>query len=260
MKGIVLLDLDETLHYSAKQKHKAWQHILNFFGFEWEISNANPQHELDGIEPILWPERGLPPHEFLRQLLRNLGLGLKTFDRSRAVNDISTEEQLFKFLQKEWSDSLIRSAHEMATEEVPGAVNMVKKIFAKDYHMGVITQAPTEYAEIILSKLGLLNRENPYINAIVGSEKVARPKPDPEGLIIATKLVWLDQFPDSQDEPPKALLFVGDSQSDELASANLGIPFLMIDRILAEGRIILPDGDTIQLDIPPIRGEKEIWN
>ena len=126
--------------------------------------------------------------------------------------------------------------------------------------MGVITQAPTEYAEIILSKLGLLNRENPYINAIVGSEKVARPKPDPEGLIIATKLVWLDQFPDSQDEPPKALLFVGDSQSDELASANLGIPFLMIDRILAEGRIILPDGDTIQLDIPPIRGEKEIWN
>ena len=188
------MDLDETLHYSAKFKQKAWKNILNFFGYEWKISAANPTHELEGINPEKWPNIGLSPREFTTQLLKNLDLDLKNFNHAGITEGVHTEEQLLSFLEKEWSDRLISAAREMDVEEVPGAVGMVQKLYAEDYPMGVVTQAPTEYAEIILGKLGLTNAEKPYISAIVGGEMVSRPKPDPEGLVKATQLVWLNQL------------------------------------------------------------------
>lgn len=268
MKGIILLDLDETLHYSAKIKQKAWQHVLNFFGYEWTISSESPGHELDGIESKNWPRRGLSPRKFIKELLQNLGLSLNNFNSIGDAVDIASEEQLLSFLEQEWSKKLIEAAKETRMEEVPGAVDMVKKLYTEGYRMGVVTQAPTEYARVVLGKLGLIEDDNSFISAVVGGDMVSYPKPDPEPLFKAVQSVYLNEiklnYPDEEIPVEEFIIkrnidtvaLIGDSQSDIDAGANFGIPVLMIDEIMQKGQLDLPDGAQILLEQPTIRGER----
>lgn len=264
MRGIILVDLDETLHNSAKIKAAAWKHILDFFDYQWNERMGTENDELRGVEAALRPPRGLAPKEFIRQLLANICLSSRDINRDKIQQIFSSENDLFVFLENEWSVKLLQAAKEIEIEEIPGALNIIRQLYDEGYRIGVVTQAPSDYAEVVLEKLQLITTEKNYISTIVGGEMVRQPKPHPESLIFATQMILLDQikeFYEKEENIPieeyieltkskfKPLAFIGDSDSDKLAGEKYGIPVYMIDDILREGKIEL-EGKTIYLDSP----------
>ena len=101
MKGIILSDLDETLHKSAKLKQQAWKHILDFFNYHWNDSLGSEKDELRGVTEGKRPATGLSPKEFIEKLLSNLELGLKNYDRSKIPEHFERTIDLIAFLEKE---------------------------------------------------------------------------------------------------------------------------------------------------------------
>lgn len=206
---IILLDLDETIHFSEEMKTKAWSDILRPFGFCWEEENIG---DLISVPKDKRPKSGLSPHDFIVSLIDNLNLNNiipKLYGDNLAPEEIKYRmglvellfdenklQKMIEIMKDYWSVSLIGEARRFAEEgkiqEVPGAVETIMSAHEKGFNIGIITQAPTEYAEIILKSLGLLNNkvEENYIDVVVSGDMVKNPKPHPESLILATDLIF----------------------------------------------------------------------
>ena len=206
---IILFDLDETIHFSEEMKAKAWTDILRPFGYCWEEENID---NLISVPKDKRPKSlGLSPNDFIATLVHNLGLSNMNVNLygenltpdeikyrknlSQLLSDGEKFEKMIKIMKSFWSSSLIDEAKRFVKEgrikEVPGAVGAIMAAYKKGYKIGVVTQAPAEYAEIVLGSLGLLNTtlEDNFIDVIISGDMVQNKKPHPESLILATELI-----------------------------------------------------------------------
>jgi phosphoglycolate phosphatase-like HAD superfamily hydrolase len=215
---ILLFDLDETIFFSEEIKTKAWTDILRTFGYCWEKENVD---DLTSVPKELRPKTGLSPHDFIKELLINLELV-----SPNATNEDGLESTVQE-MKNQWTTSLISWVKQFALEgeikEVPGASSVIKEAKKNGFRIGVVTQAPVEYANEVLCYLGLIdsqNEQNNVIDALVSGDMVTNPKPDPESLILACKLIYQKELPGNyffgpgETVYPSPLAVIGDTSAD----------------------------------------------
>lgn len=98
--------------------------------------------------------------------------------------------------------------HDEMVTAFPNAKSLIKTLYKKGYKLGVVSSKRTDLVEHGLELFGLKDK----MQVILGEEAVSNPKPDPEGINKAIKLV-----------NGKKALYVGDGVSDILAGKNAGI-------------------------------------
>jgi len=104
--------------------------------------------------------------------------------------------------------------HKQCTESAivyDGVMELVKALYERGVKMGVATNAPTPFALRMLEHVGLA----PYFEDIVGADRVALPKPDPEMLQVTLEAVAFDSKKDRA-------FMVGDNSKDMEAGFRAG--------------------------------------
>lgn len=96
------------------------------------------------------------------------------------------------------------------TTLLPGAREGLEALAAAGVKIGYATSKRSDYADMILAHLGVLD----FFEARIGPEHVSRPKPDPEALLKAA---------DSLGVAESDFVFVGDTDFDVLAARAAGI-------------------------------------
>ena len=98
-------------------------------------------------------------------------------------------------------------------QEVPGASEAIHELRRRSYRLGVLTRSHHAYAVEALRKMGVEGE----FDAILGRGETPRPKPYPEALQHASKLMGL---------PLEEILFVGDHHIDSTSAANADCAFV----------------------------------
>ncbi len=97
----------------------------------------------------------------------------------------------------------------------PGCIACLERLSRAGATLSVCTNKTQSLAERLLNRLGLADR----FAIIIGADSVSKCKPD-AGHILAT-LAAID------GDPGKAIM-IGDSQTDERAALNAGLPFIFV--------------------------------
>ena len=158
------------------------------------------------------PKTGLSPYDYIENLIDSLELltqSINLLEEDQSLEereyrikldsllpDQDKRKGMIQIMKDHWTSSLIAHAKLFAEEgrirEVPSASDEIKRARQKGYRIGIITQAPVEYAKEVLSFLGLVdkhNEENNVVDVVVSGDMVKKPKPDPESLVLATELI-----------------------------------------------------------------------
>lgn len=172
----VLFDLDGTLLNTRELINRSFVHTFEHF---------RPDHVLtdEELDSFFGPS--------LRQ----------TFSR------YSTDEQEIEEMIQYYREFNVASHDEMVTA-FPGAKSLIRTLARKGYKLGVVSSKKTDLVEHGLEIFGMRDK----IKVIIGEEDVKNPKPDPEGILEAMRIL------DS-----KKALYVGDGVGDIEAGKNAGI-------------------------------------
>lgn len=172
----VLFDLDGTLLNTRELINRSFVHTFEHF---------RPDHVLtdEELDSFFGPS--------LRQ----------TFSR------YSTDEQEIEEMIHYYRQFNVASHDEMVTA-FPGAKSLIRTLARKGYKLGVVSSKKTDLVEHGLEIFGMRDK----IKVIIGEEDVKNPKPDPEGILEAMRIL------DS-----KKALYVGDGVGDIEAGKNAGI-------------------------------------
>lgn len=172
----VLFDLDGTLLNTRELINRSFVHTFEHF---------RPDHVLtdEELDSFFGPS--------LRQ----------TFSR------YSTDEQEIQQMIQYYREFNVASHDEMVTA-FPGAKSLIRTLARKGYKLGVVSSKKTDLVEHGLEIFGMRDK----IKVIIGEEDVKNPKPDPEGILEAMRIL------DS-----KKALYVGDGVGDIEAGKNAGI-------------------------------------
>ncbi len=119
----------------------------------------------------------------------------------------STDEQEIEEMIQYYREFNVSSHDEMVTA-FPGAKSLIRTLARKGYKLGVVSSKKTDLVEHGLEIFGMRDK----IKVIIGEEDVKNPKPDPEGILEAMRIL------DS-----KKALYVGDGVGDIEAGKNAGI-------------------------------------
>lgn len=96
--------------------------------------------------------------------------------------------------------------HDRMTRAFDGTLETLSRLKAQGHPVGVVTSKLQRSAERTLRHVGL----RPFVDAVVGADSVARPKPDPEPVLLALSLLG---------RRPREAVLVGDSPHD-LSAGN----------------------------------------
>jgi pyrophosphatase PpaX len=121
---------------------------------------------------------------------------------ARSADDV---EVLFQRYRTFWLEH-----HDRLTRCFPGALETVAALRARGHPVGVVTAKIEEGARRTLRHVGLL----PHVDAIVGADTCARPKPDPMPVHVALERLG---------RPPDEAVLVGDSPHDLAAGNAAGV-------------------------------------
>jgi 2-phosphoglycolate phosphatase len=99
---------------------------------------------------------------------------------------------------------------EAGTRLHPGMGELVRDLAGRGVPLGIVTSKRRDHSEAILKALGVRDR----FRVLVGSEDVARMKPDPEGLLRAVAALGV--------APPECL-YVGDTRVDVETARGAGV-------------------------------------
>jgi phosphoglycolate phosphatase len=91
-----------------------------------------------------------------------------------------------------------------------GVAELLRDIEAKGVHWGVVTNKPGRFTRPLMAALGLSER----VGAIVSGDDCPRPKPHPDTLLLASRLIGV---------APGECLYVGDAERDMVAGAAAGM-------------------------------------
>jgi phosphoglycolate phosphatase len=97
----------------------------------------------------------------------------------------------------------------------PGVVDCLRELSARGLKLAVVTNALQHLAEAILDRFGIA----PYLDLVLGGDRVVRHKPHPEPLLQACRTF---------DVAPQAALMVGDSINDVQAARAAGCPVVAV--------------------------------
>ena len=104
-----------------------------------------------------------------------------------------------------------REIHDELVAPFPGAVDLVRSLREEGSRIGVVTSKRRGMAERTLERCGLAG----LCDVLVGADDVVRGKPDPEPVLLALKLLGLE-------DRAEATLFVGDAPFDVRAGREAG--------------------------------------
>ena len=153
---------------------------------------------------------GLPaaPADAIR---RTIGLDLTT-----VVGILAGEE--WKPRAQEFLDHFLSKADEVMvahTSFLPGAARVLRTLHGAGYRLGVVSTKYRHRVEEALERDGLRS----FVEVVVGSDDVPHPKPAPDGLLRATRLLEM---------PIGDCVFIGDSEVDAMAAQALGMGFVAV--------------------------------
>lgn len=148
----ILFDLDGTLIDSNEIILKTFEHVLNKFVPEVEVTR-------DLLKSFIGPS-----------LLQTFG----TYRDSDTVQEMIREYRAYYVL------------HEAEYHEIyPNVLEVVKQLKEQGYYLGIVTTKYKEAAWPSFTHYGL----EPYFDAFVGLEHVTNPKPDREPIDVALKSI-----------------------------------------------------------------------
>lgn len=153
---------------------------------------------------------GLPPapEDAIR---RTIGLDLIT-----VLGVLAGEE--WKPRGEEFLGHFTRKADEVmvaSTVFLPGAPRVLETLHGAGYRLGVVSTKYRRRVEEALERDGLLA----FVDVVVGSDDVPRPKPAPDGLLRAGGALGL---------ATADCVFVGDSEVDARAARDAGMGFVAV--------------------------------
>lgn len=153
---------------------------------------------------------GLPPapEDAIR---RTIGLDLIT-----VLGVLAGEE--WKPRGEEFLGHFTRKADEVmvaSTVFLPGAPRVLETLHGAGYRLGVVSTKYRRRVEEALERDGLLA----FVDVVVGSDDVPRPKPAPDGLLRAAGALGL---------ATADCVFVGDSEVDARAARDAGMGFVAV--------------------------------
>ena len=153
---------------------------------------------------------GLPPAP-ADAIRRTIGLDLAT-----ALGILAGEE--WRPRAEEFLEHFIRKADEVivpSTFFLPGAARVLRTLHDAGYPLGVVSTKHRHRVEEALERDGL----GAFVEVVVGSDDVPRPKPAPDGLLRAASSLGI---------PTCDCVFVGDSEVDAMAARAAGMGFVAV--------------------------------
>lgn len=105
------------------------------------------------------------------------------------------------------ADAYYRRLRGVLPPPYPGVAAVLAELRARGHLVVVFTGASTRAAATLLTGAGL------EIDLLVGGDQIARPKPAPDGLLLAARRLEL---------PPAALAYIGDAPTDLRAARAAG--------------------------------------
>lgn len=189
LEGVsIVFDLDGTLVNTAPDLHATLNHILKTNGYELVLKEVS---------------QGL------------IGIGAKAMLRAGLADQGSTIDEveidaMFEGFLSHYADNI-----DTYSLPFPGCVDCLNRLREAGAILSVCTNKRQNLADQLLASLGL----SKHFAAIFGSDSVPAPKPD-SGHIFAT----LEAANGDRD----CAIMVGDSQTDERAAHNAGLPFIFV--------------------------------
>lgn len=166
-----------------------------------------------------------------RYAMAKLGLPAPADDEIRRAIGLSTPDMYYRFTgaaeadreaEQERAYAFRRHYHERADEIMvdlayvyPPVPEVANALVKQGLKLGVVTSKHRFRIDSIFARDGLAH----LFTVVVGSEDVARPKPAPDALLLALKLL-----PAERDE----VLYVGDSEVDAMAARDAGVRFAAV--------------------------------
>lgn len=162
--------------------------------------------------------------ECVRFALSELGLPAPSADAIRTTIGLSLEEMLIRLtshngdMAAEFRRLFISRADKVmvdSTEVYPWVPRTARVLHDAGLVLGIVSTKRRRRIEEVLIRDGLQD----LVSVVVGSDSVPRPKPAPDGLLLALERLGVG----NQDA-----LFVGDSVTDAAAAQRAGIPFTAV--------------------------------
>ena len=153
---------------------------------------------------------GLPPAP-ADAIRRTIGLDLAT-----ALGILAGEE--WRPREEEFLEHFMRKADEVIVPNtffLPGAARVLRTLHDAGYPVGVVSTKHRHRVEEALERDGL----GAFVEVVVGSDDVPRPKPAPDGLLRAASSLGI---------PTGDCVFVGDSEVDAMAARAAGMGFVAV--------------------------------
>lgn len=180
----VIFDFDFTLADSSKGVVKCVNYALNELGF-----------------------KSIPDDE----ISKTIGLTLEhTFTQLVGIQSLNKKEK-FKSLFIKKADEVMADLTVLYSE----TPNVIKILYNNDFKLGIVSTKFRYRMRAILSRENLLD----YFDVIVGGEDVSTLKPNPSGLLLATKKLHLLH---------SEVIYIGDSTIDAEAANRAEISFIAV--------------------------------
>ena len=96
----------------------------------------------------------------------------------------------------------------------PGVVEVLENLSSRGYFLGVVTNKPRQFAELLLARLNLSD----HFDVLVAGDDLPSMKPHPAMLVYACKALGI---------LPGQAVFVGDSRTDVAAARAARMPVLL---------------------------------
>ena len=158
-----------------------------------------------GLTALGWPE---PDREAVRATI-----GYLLEDAYTILTGDKSPENRAKF-----RPLFLEVAQELQRREAilfPGAQELLRGLKARGIKTAIVSTKRGDTLEIIMDRFGLLRD----LETVIGSADVRRPKPDPEGLLLAMGRMGVK---------PEDTLFCGDTVLDAGAAQNAGCRFAAV--------------------------------
>ncbi len=159
----------------------------------------------NGLTKLGWPE---PDREAVR---KTVGYLLEDAYTLLTGDEDPEHRAAFRPLFLEVAHELQRTQSTL----FPGAVELLRGLRGRGIKLGVVSTKRTDILETILERHGVLKD----LELVIGSDRVKRHKPDPEGLELALGLLGAERT---------ELLFCGDTVLDAGAARNAGVDFAAV--------------------------------
>jgi phosphoglycolate phosphatase len=182
-------------------------------------------------------------------------LGLRTLDETHIATLIGNGPRMLSLgtleaqhaLTSEQREGLVdqvlaRYAHHYATQAgslgraFPGAAECLRELRERGLKLAIVTNALQHLAETVLTRFGLA----PYLDTIVGGDRVVKHKPHPEPLWHACAEFGV---------APEATLMVGDSVTDVAAARAAGCDIVVVPHGYDQGRSVHDLGVDVIADL-----------